>query len=210
MRSAGRLRMPVEVLGSYSVVQRIVLGPGDRLFDAGKEIVKQLLGLRAGDVRSSAIDRCHGNLCAHEDAGGIGEVFADGHRSSPRQLYFPSQPNSSRARCCAHASLAILGRDRAYNGVRVDMGRINPRPGCERGRQDPKSSPASLGGQQRQSSLSLCGLTRSCSHPVGKQLPLLARAVNDRVYSQSSICCDFLARRLITPASRMQRLKYLS
>jgi hypothetical protein len=47
----------------------INLGPGDRLFDEGKVIAKQFLGLRADDVRSSAIDRSHGNLCGDEGAG---------------------------------------------------------------------------------------------------------------------------------------------
>src|SRR5260370_41368887 len=62
-------------------IQRIDLGPGDRLFDAGDVIVKQFLGLRAGDVRSSAIDRRHGNLRGHQRAHGSGGVFVfgDGH-----------------------------------------------------------------------------------------------------------------------------------
>jgi hypothetical protein len=42
-------------LGSGSAVQRIILSPGDRLFDEGKVIAKQFLGLRASDIRSSQL-----------------------------------------------------------------------------------------------------------------------------------------------------------
>ena len=68
-------------LRSQPVIQRIDLGPGDRLFDAGEVIVKQLLSLRAGDVRSAAIDRRHGSLRGHQRAHGSGGVFVfdDGH-----------------------------------------------------------------------------------------------------------------------------------
>jgi hypothetical protein len=40
----------VVVLGSGSSVQGIILGPGNRQFDACKIIAKQFLGLRAGDI----------------------------------------------------------------------------------------------------------------------------------------------------------------
>ena len=43
-------------LRSRTAIQRIDLGPGERLFDSGEVVVKQFLGLRAGDVHSSAID----------------------------------------------------------------------------------------------------------------------------------------------------------
>ena len=101
----------IELAGS--VVQGIILRPGDCLFDAGKVIAKQFLGVRAGDVRSSAIDRRHGNLCGHEGAGGSSGVFRDGHRSSSYRTHgaerlcvsetgspsflFPKQANRPRA-----------------------------------------------------------------------------------------------------------------
>src|SRR5215472_18813430 len=68
-------------LRSRSAIQRIDLGPGDRLFDAAEVIVKQFLSLRAGDDRSSAIDRRHGSLRGHQRAHGSGGVFVfgDGH-----------------------------------------------------------------------------------------------------------------------------------
>jgi hypothetical protein len=68
-------------LRSRPAIQRIDLGPGDRLFDAGEVIVKQFLGLRPGDVRSFAIDRRHGSLRGHQRAHGSGGVFVfgDGH-----------------------------------------------------------------------------------------------------------------------------------
>jgi hypothetical protein len=56
----------------------INLGPRDHLFDEGKVIAKQSLGLRAGDVRSSAIDRSDGNLCGHEGADESDGIFGDG------------------------------------------------------------------------------------------------------------------------------------
>jgi hypothetical protein len=82
---SAELLTAVVVFGSVTAVQGIVLGPGDCLFDAGKVLVKQLFGLRAG-VQSSAIDHSHGNLCDHEGAGGSGGVFSDGHRSSSCRL----------------------------------------------------------------------------------------------------------------------------
>jgi hypothetical protein len=83
-RRGKRLRSLInhKVLGSESAVQGIILGPGNRLFDAGKVITKQFLGLRAGDVQISAIDECHGDLRGHEGAGSSGGIFGDGHRSS--------------------------------------------------------------------------------------------------------------------------------
>src|SRR5215510_1859538 len=73
--------MSFMALRSQPVIQRIDLGPGERLFDAGEVIVKQLLGLRAGDVHSFAIDRRHGSLRGHQRAHGSGGVFVfgDGH-----------------------------------------------------------------------------------------------------------------------------------
>src|SRR5262249_40994623 len=68
-------------LRSRPAIQRIDLGPGDRLFDPVEVTVKQFLSLRAGDGCTSAIDRCHGNLCGHQRAhcsGGV-FVFGDGH-----------------------------------------------------------------------------------------------------------------------------------
>src|SRR5215831_18749056 len=66
---------------SRPAIQWIDLGPRDRLLDAVEVIVKQFLSLRAGDVRRTAIDPCHGNLCSHERAHGSGGifVFGDGH-----------------------------------------------------------------------------------------------------------------------------------
>jgi hypothetical protein len=75
----------VEVAGS--AVQGIILRPGDCLFDAGKVIAKQFLGVSAGDVRSSAIDQRHGNLCGRERAGGSSDIFRDGHRSSSYRYF---------------------------------------------------------------------------------------------------------------------------
>jgi hypothetical protein len=71
----------VAVLGSGSVIQGIILDPGDRLFDAGMVVVKQFLSLRAGGVSNSAIGRRHRNLCDHEGAGGSGDIFGNRHRS---------------------------------------------------------------------------------------------------------------------------------
>ena len=91
-REMAAVRTPdhsVVVLGSGSSVQGIILGPGNRLFDAGKVIAKQFLGLRPGDVHISAIDERHGDLCGHEGAGSSGGIFGDGHRSgSARGIAF--------------------------------------------------------------------------------------------------------------------------
>ena len=42
------------VVGSGPAVQRIILGPGDRLFEAGEVIVKQFLGIRSGRGRAAS------------------------------------------------------------------------------------------------------------------------------------------------------------
>src|SRR5215467_2537669 len=106
-------------LRSRPAIQRIDLGPGDRLFDAGEVIVKQFFSLRAGDVRSSAIDRRHGNLCGQKGAGSIGGVLGGSHWSSSCRRIPRSFPISSRTVHCACASFATSDLGRAQRHRRA-------------------------------------------------------------------------------------------
>jgi hypothetical protein len=56
-------------------IKRIVLCPGDALFNQGKIVIKQFLGLRTGSDRLSAIQRRHDNLCGHQRACSILVVY---------------------------------------------------------------------------------------------------------------------------------------
>src|SRR5262245_21390297 len=85
-RRVSTLELNYVVPGSGSSIQGIILGPRDRLFDAGKVIAKQFLGLRAGDVHISAIDERHGNFCGREGAGSTGGISGNGHKPSSCRL----------------------------------------------------------------------------------------------------------------------------
>jgi hypothetical protein len=65
---------------SGAPIKRIVLYPGNRLFNESKIVVKQFLGPRTSIDRASAIRRRHDHLCGHEGAGHIGGVLGGGHR----------------------------------------------------------------------------------------------------------------------------------
>jgi hypothetical protein len=126
----------VVVLESGPTVQGIIFGLWDRLFDECKVVAKQFLGLRASDVRSSAIDRRHGSLCDHEGSGGSGGALSEGHRSSflsigIRLLNLDLEPSAARvplspfwAGATHIVKVGPIGVEQAFDQVVNRVGKI--------------------------------------------------------------------------------------